>query len=235
MICAYFHARIGGQVDAFNDFLGRFMSPNLKNIQDDLVGLLRSELGIDYIPNENLGIHIDEREIEIIADELKKYKGGETKFGSSAKAHNDAHVMLTFHALREKDNELGDTGIFGYHTWWLSSDVTTQKAAISAAGGKYTRTCYMRPDFLYNYVSFAPTKGEVEESFRNIFPTLLGVSLSWELPDVVTKEIEKFLKEHKDKPESRIKAAIRECIDNLKQAPAKLTSDFIRDYLEKYI
>ncbi len=235
MIRAFFYSRLRGQVDTFNNFLGRFISPSLKNIQDDLVQLLKGEFGIDYIQNDSFGIHLDSDEVTKIENELRKYKVDKTSFGSLMKAHNDAQVMLTIHALRERNNELGSTGVFGYHTWWLSSDVTTQKAAVAASGKKYIRTCYMRPDFLYNYVSFAPTKGAVEESFRNVFPTLLGVSLSWELPDGVVKEIHEFLSEHRDQPPSRIKAAIREAIDNLKQKPDKITSDFIRDNLESHL
>ncbi len=235
IIRAFFHSKIHGQVDTFNDFIGRFISPNYKNIEDDLVELLKGEFGINYIPNDSLGIHLDNDIITDIETELSRYKVGKTSFGSLKKAHTDAQVMLTIYALRERDNELGATGIFGYHTWWLSSDVTTQKAAIAATGGRYNRTCYMRPDFLYNYISFAPTKSAVQDSFRNLFPTLLGVSLSWELPNVVEKEIHDFLQAHRDQPTSRMKAAIREAIDTLKQTPDRMTAEFMHDKLESHL
>ena len=234
MIRAFFHSRIRGQVDSFDDFIRRFTSPSLRSMPDDLVELLKSEFGIEYVPNSHLGIHLDENEINKIEEELVKYKGGPSRFGSKKKAHTDAEVMLTVHSLRDRDNELGTTGIFGYYTWWLTSDVTTQKAAIAAAGEKYGRTCYMRPDFLYNYISLAPQKGQIEESFRHLFPTLLGVSLSWELPLEVTREIHKFLKEHKEASNGRLKGVIRELIDNLKQAPDKVTAEFVRDYVDEH-
>lgn len=234
MLRAFFYSRIRGQVDSFEDFIRRFTSPSLKNMPDDLVELLKSEFGIEYAPNSHLGIHLNGTEVNKIEEELKKYKGGQLEFGSKMKAHTDAEIMLTIHSLRDRDNELGTTGIFGYHTWWLTSDVTTQKAAVRAAGDRYSRTCYMRPDFLYNYISLAPQKGQVEESFRHLFPTLLGISLSWELPTEATREIQKFLKEHKEAPQGRLKGVIRELIDNLKQTSDSITSEFVRDYIDKH-
>ncbi|MFC1994479.1 hypothetical protein ACFLVI_04355 [Chloroflexota bacterium] len=235
MLRAFFYSRMRGQVDTFKDFLNKFISPTFRNIQDDIVQLLKNDYGIEYVPNSSEGIHLDNEEVARIEQELVKYKSRTGAFGSEKKAHTDAEVILTIHAIRDRDNELGKTGVFGYRTWWLTSDVTTQKAAVAAAGKRYTRTCYMRPDFLYNYISFAPTKGQVDESFHHLFPTLLGVSLSLGLPNKVSKEIRRFLKDHKDTSNTRMKALLRELIDDLKQSPDKLTASFTKRFLGEHI
>ncbi len=36
----------------------------------------------------------------------------------------------------------------------------------------------MNPDFLLNFILFRPSSSEVESSYRQIFPSVLGVQLS---------------------------------------------------------
>jgi hypothetical protein len=235
MIRAFFYSRIRGQVNTFDEYIGRFVSPRLREIQDDMVEWLKSTFGIEYLPNSSLGIHLDKDEIGKIERELTKYKGKTDKGpGAKYRARNDAQVMLTIHARRDMDNETGQAGIFGYKTWWLSRDVTTQKAAVDAAGSKYKRTCYMRPDFLYNYISMAPEKGEVDETFGKMFPSLIGVKLSWELPDIVDREVHDFISAHKEIQPNRMKAIIRELADDLKQKPDKINEKFLKAFLQEH-
>jgi len=170
-----------------------------------------------------------------IQGELAKYKGSKEDMSSQRRARTDAEVMLTIHTVRDHYNELGTTGIFGYQTWWLSSDVTTQMAAVAVGGEKFTRTCYMRPDFLYNYISLAPLKGEIDQSFQKMFPTLLGVNISWQLPQDVVTQIHKYMKQHKETNIGRLKATLRELADNLKQEPSNQTSAYAKLFLQKHL
>ena len=233
MLRAFFYSRIRKQVDTFDEFIGKFVSPTLRRIKEDLVEWLKASFGIECITNASLGIHLDTETISKIDKELTKHKG-KISDGAQKKAHADARVMLTIHALRDRDNEVGGAGIFGYRTWWLSSDMTTEKAAIAAAGSKYARTCYMRPDFLYNYISVAPHKGEVEETFQKMFPSLLGVSLSWDLPEVVTAEVHNFIKAHKETPPNRIKAIMRDLADDLKQESDRMTTAHLKSFFKEH-
>jgi hypothetical protein len=162
---------------------------------------------------------------------LAKYKGvGER--GGQHRAHTDAEVILTIYGLRQQGNELGTGGIFGYRTWWLSSDVTTQKAATAVCGAKYANGCYMRPDFLYNYISLAPTKGEITEAFSGLFPTLLGVNISFHMPSDITELVHTFVKAYKGMNPARIKATLRELAENLKQDSAYRTRNRVRLFLD---
>ena len=65
--------------------------------------------------------------------------------------------------MREINNELGASSIFGYKTWWLSTDTLTYKAIDCHFHKDYEVSCYMRPDFLYNYISLSPKKEDVDE------------------------------------------------------------------------
>lgn len=218
MIRAYFYARLRGRMGKFDDFLGTFVSPSMDKLEEDLVEWLKSELSLEYVTNASRGIYLDKQEVQLIQEELVKHKKLRGK-GAQEKAGIDAYVMLTILAIREQHNELGKGGISGFRTWWLSSDVLTQKAATIVSKEKYSTPCYMRPDFLYNYISLAPSKGEVDQAFRAIFPTFLGVNISYHVPDEVPEMVSKFVKEYKERNPGRIKAVIRELTGKLQNDP----------------
>lgn len=232
MIRAYYHSKVRGQVSSFNDFIGRFVSPSMHRIEENLTEWLNSRFGIEYASNSSLGIHLDKEKLVKIVNELTKYK--QTRSGGAEhKATNDAEVMLAIHDLRDRDNESGATGIFGFKTWWLTTDVTTERAAQIAAGSKFVTTCYMRPDFLYNYISLAPKKGQIDQTFGAFFPTLLGVNVSFSLPEDVTRLVHKYIEDHKQIEPPRMKATLRELADELKQHPEYKAVEYSKRFFKE--
>ena len=228
MIRAYYHAFNKNQVNHFAQYISKFVSPAMNRLAEDLTSWLYTEFGIKYQPNSSLGIRLDSIEVNRISSKLSAYKFGD-EIASRLKSKNDAQVILTIFAVRDRNNEVAGPGIYGYKTWWLTSDVTTQKAAAEVAVKKYSVSCYMRPDFLYSYVSLAPTKGQIDEAFTAFFPTLLGVNLASFLPSHVSRVIHKYITEHKDESTSRKIAVINELIDDLKQDPQHQNSvDYIK-------
>jgi hypothetical protein len=232
MIRAYFYTRARGQIDNFEDFIDTFVSPDMKGVGQQIADWLRTEFGIEYVSNSSLGIHLDEKEVSLIQSELAKSRGLGVR-GSQQKAQNDAEVILTVHELRELGNELSKGEIFGYRTWWLSSDVLTQRAVASVFRSKYRENCYMRPDFLYNYISLAPSRGEIDQAFAELFPTLLGVNISFQIPGEVVGVIKKFIKEHQERNPARLQSVLRELIDKLKQDPSYETRERLVPFLDK--
>jgi hypothetical protein len=228
MIRAYYHALNRNQVNHFEGFISTFVSPRMDRLSEDLVSWLSHEFGISYEPNSNLGIHLDSNEVERISSKLAAYKLGEPR-ASRLRSRTDAEVILTIFAVRERNNEISTSGIFGYKTWWLTSDVTTQIAAAAVSANKYSVSCYMRPDFLHNYISLAPTKGQIDDAFTHFFPTLLGVNLSTFLPDKVSNVIHNYVKEHKEQSESRKISIISELIDDLKQHPEHQNVQYVKN------
>jgi hypothetical protein len=228
MIRAYYHALNRNQVNHFKQFISTFVSPTMDRLPEDLVSWLSNEFGIKYQPNSSLGINLDDSEVERISSKLSSYKLGDAK-ATKLKSTTDAQVILTIFAIRERNNEISTSGISGYKTWWLTSDVTTQIAAAEVSGNKYSVSCYMRPDFLHNYISLAPTKGEIDDVFTRFFPTLLGVNLSTFLPENVSQVIHNYIKEHKEQSESRKISIINELIDDLKQNPQHQNVQYVRN------
>ena len=228
MIKAYYYALRESNVTNFRQYVSTFVSPAMNRLREDLTLWLSTEFGIRYESNSSLGIQIDANHINQIASKLAAYKG-EDATSPKWKSKTDAEVILTIFAVRERNNEISTSGIFGYKTWWLTSDVYTQMVAAEIAG-KYAVTCYMRPDFLHSYVSLAPTKGQIEDAFTAFFPTLLGVNISSSLPSQVSNVIHKYMKEHADESESRKIAVINELVDDLKQHPEHLNGAYLRKH-----
>ena len=92
----------------------------------------------------------------------------------------------------------------------------------------------MRPDFLYNYIALAPTKVQIDDSFMDFFPTMLGVNLSTFLPDYVSTSIHRYLKEHEDQSETRKISRISELVDDLKQNPNHLNPQYVNSKTKEW-
>ena len=208
---AYLYAKKRGKINTFDKFINHFVTPDLKTAKIDFIQLLKEMFGIEYIPENELDINIDENIKTKLTEELTHSKGGMSK-----KAEVDAQLILSVYALREKNNETKDTSIFGYKTWWLSKDTTTFRKVKEVLNEKYHESCYIRPDFLYNYIALAPNHEEVKEVYDELFPSLLGVNLSYHLPNDVAENVQKSINDHKDLPHYRKQATLRRYTDKLK-------------------
>ncbi len=229
MIRAYFYSKMRGQVTRFSDFLNNFVTPDLKSAEEELVCWLKEEFSIQFASDASLGVTLDDREVGRLYQRLKKHKS------AAAKAQTDAKLILTIYAIRVRGNEKGTGGIFGYRTWWLSKDTTTLRAANDIFGEKYPVSCYMRPDFLYNYISFSPKPHAVRESFKQMFPTLLGVNISYHLEPDLIYCIHQVMKEHQSKKQSRRSAILRVLAQRLQTDPNKRNKKYIRHYLDEQL
>jgi len=228
LIRAYFYAKREGQINSFDDFINNFIDPNLRTAKDDFVSYLSEVFGIKYVPDSNLDIKIDEDDFSILSETLRNKKSHDEK------ADNDAKLILAIYKLREKYNETAKSSIFGYKTWWLSKDTTTYKAVTKAFGDdKYPVSCYIRPDFIYNYITLTPNKVEVDETYDKLFPSLLGVNISYHLPNDIAVLVQKRLKEHADKPPMRLKSIIRQLGERLKSDPAIRNKNSVKLFLDE--
>ena len=74
----------------------------------------------------------------------------------------------------------------------------------------------MRPEFLLNFISLAPSTAETANSYRTIFPSVLGVRLSSRLPDNTFKDVVRKANEVWSVDEERAGAMIAELTEKLK-------------------
>ena len=230
LIRAYFYAKLNGQVESFDDYLGNFVSLDMRNAGDELITWLNEAFGIQYEERANLNLNIDPQEVEKLYEELKKHKP------SPEQARNDARQLLTIYAVREANNERSLNGVYGYSTWWLTTDTMSQKAFESVRGKKVDlrNSPYIRADFLYNHITLAPSKSQVDDVFQNVFPTVIGVNISYHIPSDIRSSIQQYIKEHSKLIDSpRLKAVLRDLTHKLKTDPAAWTKEKVELYLDR--
>jgi len=227
LIRAYYYAKRNGKVKDIVSFIDTYVSPDFSHIKEDLIQWLRDEYGIQYIDTKSLDLSIDKEEYNKLYEELKLHKS------HPEKAKNDALMIMTIYELRKKKNENANSGIFGYQTWWLSKDTTTQRAAIKVLSDKYQVSCYIRPDFLFNYISFLPSSAEVDDMYKSVFPTLLGVNISNHLPKELNEYIHQKIIEYRTKNPARLKSVLRDLSEKIRMDSGFARKDRIISFFEK--
>jgi len=198
-------------------------------MRKEMIEWLSYNFGIKYVEDAALGVSINPDDLENLTKELEKFKT------SKQQASSDARTILTIYALREKNNENGTSGIFGFHTWWLSKDTITQRAVNKCFGKKYPTSCYIRPDFLLNYISLAPTLTDANRVFDRMFPTLMGVTLSHHIPNELMDLVHDEIKKHSTKDPGRIHAALRTLSDKLKTDKNVINRANLMHYLDEQL
>lgn len=230
LIRAYFYAKKKGQVNTFDKFIDSFVDPELKTVKEELIIYLKEMFGITFISNEMWDIKVNEEEKLKLAEVLSHKKD------NNIKAENDAEMILTVYFLRNKYGETSDSGIFGYKTWWLSKDTSTYRAVCECFGAdKYPVSCYIRPDFIYNYIALKPTSEEVNNAYNEIFPTMLGVNLSYHMPKEVSEAVQEKIKEYHLKPPVRVRQTLRILADRLKSDPSLKNRHSVELFLDNIL
>jgi hypothetical protein len=215
MIRAYLYSKSRGKVESFNEFIEEFAHPSLNDAHRDLRNFLEEEFSIIYEDTSETEKLLDIEEVKALTEELTVSKG------SKEKAETDAKLMLLVYKHREINDESESKTVFGYKTWWLSHDINTYKAIQTVFNDKYNVNCYMRADFLYNYIALAPKKNEIDNMFKEVFPSMMGINLSYHMPKDICSHINKSIVEHKERSPARIKRAIRNYTEKLMSSDTK--------------
>ena len=204
LIRAYLYQKAHGDSMKFDQFIYKFVSPQAKAsiMAQEMITFLRDEFGIEYVDDGALGFTMDKEKCATLVTELVKLKR------TAHQAENDARTVLTIYGLREKDNESGKAGIFGFRTWWLSMDTTTHRAVTTCFKDRKLVSCYLRPDFLLHYIALSARSSSASKVFDQMFPTLIGVSLAHHVTDEMSHGVHDAIKRHKDLSSARVKAVI---------------------------
>jgi hypothetical protein len=227
LIRSYFYAKRKGQVKDFDRFIENFVDSELRTAKEELIVYLKEIFGITYISNEMWDIKVNEEDKAKLTEVLSYKKDYDIK------AANDAEMILAIYFLRNRNGESSDSGIFGYKTWWLSKDTSTYKAVVKSFGqDKYPVSCYIRPDFIYNYIALKPTTDEVNSAYNEIFPTMLGVNLSYHMPREVSQAVQEKIKEFHSKPAVRVKQTLKTLADRLKSDPTLKNRSSVEHFLD---
>lgn len=146
----------------------------------DLARYLVNKFGMAYESTEEMENGIDAKEVHELADEILRIKveAGQNKDNDNKLAYNDALQVYRIYGKRRASGESSPANPFGFKTWWLTQDAKVKRAAAKVVAKNHGQRFLMRPEFLLNFISFAPAVKEVANSYRAIFPTILGIRLS---------------------------------------------------------
>ena len=236
-IRAYYHAKIAKKINSWRSYLNAFVTPEDRSgWSSEIISFLSTEFGINFVEDKNFCTGIVPDEIDEIAKSIGARMQGKFQRNEAQirhKAANDAKMIHMVYQRRSDNNEAANNGIFGFKTWWLSTDHKSLEAARSAFQNKFVNTCYMRPDFLYNFIALAPTQNEARQSFEALFPTFLGVNISFRVPKEAFETVKGFLQEHTEYSDSRKQAVMKRACDKVQSDPSYHSRNKLRHYLEE--
>jgi len=199
LIRSYFYARLAPMTDAsppkgWRSFVENFASyANIKNNSGDeeLARYLIAKFGLTYESTEEMESSVDQGEVSELTDEIIKVKSESGRTGEhlGKLAYNDALHVHQIYAVRRKNKESSPANPFGFRTWWLTLDSGVRRASTKVVLKHFGQRFMMRPEFLLNFISFAPSTAEVKQSYETIFPSVLGIKLSNRVADYMFRDV----------------------------------------------
>lgn len=131
-------------------------------------------------------------------------------------AENDAKQILRIYQKRKEIGDSSPDNPFGFRVWWLTAATSVTRATgelVEANGG---HRYLMRPQFLLTYVSYTPKLASIRKNFSEVFPSKLGIRLSYRAKRDVFLETVKEATKHVHTDESRARYTIRKLTNELK-------------------
>lgn len=181
---------------------------------DDLRKYLCSSFNMLYKSTDDLAVYYDEEEVDRVASALAPYK----KNGDLAR--NDAILASAVYGRRVQRKETHAATEFGLSTWWLTGETSIlrhTKDLLAKHSAKYV----MRPDFLLNFLTLAPGAADVRTTYRNVFPSLLGISLGRRMEPGAFHEVMRQVADAETLDDARRGAKIAKIVDTLKSHSTK--------------
>ena len=225
LIRAYFYARLGVNVEGkppsgWRSYIGQFCTyENIRHRkgQDSLKMYLCDRFGLEFESHDSMTKRIDRDDLKklvfsILEARINRFGKGTRK---SRLAYNDALHILRVYTKRQEIDDNTAPNPFGFRTWWLTHEQVVRRVSAQVLGPEKPKAI-MRPEFLLNYIELMPTKREVVNSFGEIFPTVLGVSLSKRAPELMLHTVLRAAREAFSVDSSRAKVMLNEFSDRLK-------------------
>lgn len=233
LIRAYFYARFS-DLDAgrkpldWSRYLGNFVTvSDLGNdrSRDELRAYLVNEFGFQFEDERELLAGIDPSEVARLGDAIFDARGkvGREEDSERILSRNAAATVLRVYQRRSVSHERAGENPFGYKTWWLTQQSRLQGATGSLVAQKRARYM-MRPEFILHFLANLPSATQVQISYDQVFPSILGVRLGNRMDERAFKEIVgKALDVYDQMDKSRAKVF-------LSRASEQLQSDFAKRY-----
>ncbi|MGK5443245.1 hypothetical protein ACSNN7_15720 [Micromonospora sp. URMC 105] len=217
LVRSYLYARLDPLLDrspaSWRDFVEQFCDyDTLHRAEADaqLQHYLLRAFNMTFQSTSSLKSVVESEEVEQITESLVALKS------SLRLAQNDALLACAVYGQRRARGESSKIMEFGFQTWWLTTETAmlrhTHELERSNGGARYM----MRPDFLLNFLTFAPSVDQARKTFSNVFPSLLGIHLSRRLDEAAFHRLMEDVQKAELMDEARRSAAMAGLADKLK-------------------
>jgi hypothetical protein len=226
LIRSYFYARLAPlssrkAPSGWRSYIEQFASYSaIRNDRGDeeLARYLVAKFGFQYETTQEMESGVDLDDVNRLKEDILKARAefGPLKESSELLAYNDALQVLRVYSARRQGAESSPSNPFGFKTWWLTQDGKVRRASARVVRENGNHRFMMRPEFLLNFIAFAPSGREVEASYRTVFPSILGVRLSNRVRSDLFRKVMRDANEAWQVDEARSSAMVTELLDALK-------------------
>ncbi len=212
LIRTYYHAKREGYSKSWMDFMSCFVPHNQLHTvsgKNELRTYITHQFGMSYYENEDLLEVTNADDVETLAQSILPIKSNEQL------AYGVSLIINSIYGFRRKGKEVATYPEYGFQTWWLTQESRVQKhtdSLVKKHGTKYI----MRPEFLLNFFSLAPSVRDIKDSYKSIFPSVMGLQMGNRLPDKLFHKVLEQVDHWKDQEEGIVAAKIRTLCDKLK-------------------
>lgn len=217
LIRTYFYGKFIGAIKlGWKGFINSFCDYEVVRSaagRDQIRQYLVNQFNLQYVDRDALEKTVSSAKVDGLAKKLldEGIKGREDL------ARNDALMVHGVYGFRSQHAETTTAGSeFGFLTWWLTHETRIQRQTVDVvidhSGSRYI----MQPAFLMNYFAMCPSKSDVLKSYREIFPTVIGLQMGHRLDPSVYKKVLELIEEWKGLEEGRRAAKMSSLSDRLK-------------------
>ncbi|WP_045858675.1 hypothetical protein [Teredinibacter purpureus] len=213
LIRTYYHAKLEGYAKSWSSFISEFITYNqLHNApgREEFKTYITQQFGMEYISSEELCSQTSANDVSTLSNDILELKQGNQSLADA--------VSLTINAVygqRRANKEFSTFPEYGYQTWWLTQESRVQKHTVDIVkknGAKFI----MRPEFLLNFFSLSPSVRDIRESYKTIFPTVMGIQMGNRLPDKLFHKVLEQVDVWNGLEDGRVAAKTRMLCDRLK-------------------
>jgi len=222
MLRAYLYSHINFDLGprrpkGWQSFVNRFCDYSdlhKAEVFSDVRRYLCAQFSMEYRSKQALSGYFEEREVDDLTKALAPQKKNQVL------AQNDAIMALSVYGRRSKRKEVAKASEFGVSTWWLTSETSILRFTRELER-KYSGRFMMRPDFLVNFLTLAPKAADVRKTYENVFPSLLGISLSRRMEPEAFHKVMDQVAAAEEMDNARRQAAMAKIVDKLKADSSK--------------
>ncbi|WP_367971214.1 hypothetical protein RJD38_08550 [Vibrio scophthalmi] len=212
LIRTYYHAMREGYSSSWNSFLSGFLSYNELHTsigKEELKAYIIHQFGMQFYSNDDLKGITNDDDVAELAQQILPIKR------NLQLAEGVALIIKAIYGYRNKNKEISTYPEYGYQTWWLTQESRVQRFTVELVK-KNAAKYIMRPEFLLNFFSLAPSVRDIRESYKSIFPSVMGIQMGNRLPDKLFHKVLEQVDLWKEQEDGRVAAKTRMLCDKLK-------------------